>query len=102
MQVVPWILDVGYTVMCVSLMLAMMGHILFGDFEVTMITLLDSITGKQAIVQLLRFATDLLKRQPTSLHTTSYARQHRPIGMHISAEFAFELPHHRHLKRVIT
>lgn len=46
MQVMPWILDVGYTVMCVALMLAVMGHILFGDFEVTMVTLPDSISGK--------------------------------------------------------
>jgi hypothetical protein len=42
----PWILDVGYTVMCVALMLAVMGHILFGDFEVTMVTLPDSISGR--------------------------------------------------------
>ena len=61
MQVVPWILDVGYTVMCVSLMLAVMGHILFGDFEVTMITLPDSITGKQVILQLLLFPIHLFK-----------------------------------------
>ncbi|KAL0024407.1 hypothetical protein WJX79_011128 [Trebouxia sp. C0005] len=44
-KVMPWILDVGYTVMCVALMLAAMGHILFGDFEVTMVTLPDSISG---------------------------------------------------------
>ncbi|DBA80580.1 TPA: hypothetical protein ACH3X1_007841 [Trebouxia sp. C0004] len=44
-KVMPWILDVGYTVMFVALMLAMMGHILFGDFEVTMFTLPDSISG---------------------------------------------------------
>ncbi len=46
MQVMPWILDVGYTVMCVALMLAVMGHFLFGDFEVTMVTLPDSISGR--------------------------------------------------------
>ena len=44
----PWILDVGYTVMCVALMLAVMGHILFGDFEVTMFTLPESISGRKA------------------------------------------------------
>ncbi|KAL0020782.1 hypothetical protein WJX79_001465 [Trebouxia sp. C0005] len=44
-KVIPWIVDVGYTVMCVALMLAVMGHVLFGDFEVTMTTLLDSISG---------------------------------------------------------
>ena len=38
-------MDVGYTVMCVALLLAVMGHVLFGDFEVTMITLPDSISG---------------------------------------------------------
>ena len=48
MQVMPWILDVGYTVMCVALMLAAMGHILFGDFEVTMFTLPESISGRKA------------------------------------------------------
>lgn len=31
--------------MCVALMLAVMGHVLFGDFEVTMTTLSDSISG---------------------------------------------------------
>ncbi len=45
-QVLPWILDVGYTVMCVALMLAVMGHVLFGDFEVTVRSLPDSISGK--------------------------------------------------------
>lgn len=38
-------MDVGYTVMCVALMLAVMGHVLFGDFEVTMVTVSDSISG---------------------------------------------------------
>jgi hypothetical protein len=46
MQVIPWIVDVGYTLMCVALMLAVMGHVLFGDFEVTMTTLPDSISGE--------------------------------------------------------
>ncbi len=46
MQAIPWIVDVGYTVMCVALMLAVMGHVLFGDFEVTMTTLPDSISGE--------------------------------------------------------
>ena len=46
LQVLPWILDVGYTVLAVSLMVAFMGQLLFGDFEVTMITLPDSITGQ--------------------------------------------------------
>ena len=36
----------GYTVMCVALMLAVMGHVLFGDFSVTMTTLTDSISGE--------------------------------------------------------
>ena len=45
MQAIPWIVDTGYTVMCVALMLAVMGHVLFGDFEVTMITLSDSVSG---------------------------------------------------------
>ncbi|DBA96111.1 TPA: hypothetical protein ACH3X1_001605 [Trebouxia sp. C0004] len=44
-KAIPWIMDVGYTVMCVALMLAVMGHVLFGDFEVTMATLPDSISG---------------------------------------------------------
>ncbi len=48
----PWILDVGYTVMCVALMLAVMGHILFGDFEVTMVTLPDSISGRAVTYEL--------------------------------------------------
>ena len=38
--------DAGYTVMWVALMLAVMGHVLFGDFEVTMTTLPDSISGE--------------------------------------------------------
>ena len=46
MQAIPWIVDVGYTVMWVALMLAVMGHVLFGDFEVTMTTLPDSISGE--------------------------------------------------------
>lgn len=46
LQAIPWILDVGYTVMCVAIMLAVMGHILFGDFEITMITIPDSISGE--------------------------------------------------------
>lgn len=45
-QALPWMLDVGYSVMCVALMLAMMGHVLFGVFEVTMTTLPDSISGE--------------------------------------------------------
>ena len=48
MQAIPWIVDVGYTVMCVALMLAVMGHVLFGDFEVTMVTMSDSISGGRA------------------------------------------------------
>ena len=45
MQALPWIVDVGYTVMCVALMLALMGHVLFGDFEATMVTMSDSVSG---------------------------------------------------------
>lgn len=44
-QVMPWILDVGYTVLLVALLVAFMGHLLFGDFEVTMKTLSASISG---------------------------------------------------------
>ncbi|KAL0024068.1 hypothetical protein WJX79_002467 [Trebouxia sp. C0005] len=44
-KALPWILDVGYTVLAVSILVAVMGHILFGDFEVTMTTLPDSISG---------------------------------------------------------
>jgi len=36
---------VGYTVLAVSILIAVMGHILFGDFEVTMTTLPASISG---------------------------------------------------------
>ena len=46
MQVLPWILDVGYTVMFVAIMLAIMGHVLFGDFEVTMNSLPTSVSGQ--------------------------------------------------------
>ena len=45
LQVLPWILDVGYTLMFVAIMLAVMGHILFGDFEVTMNSLASSVAG---------------------------------------------------------
>jgi len=45
LQALPWILDVGYTVLAVSILIAVMGHILFGDFESTMTTLPDSISG---------------------------------------------------------
>ncbi len=48
MQVIPWILDIGYTIMCVAIMLAVMGHILFGDFEITMTTIPDSISGEHS------------------------------------------------------
>ena len=41
----PWILDVGYTVLLVALLVAFTGHILFGDFEYTMNTLPASISG---------------------------------------------------------
>lgn len=41
----PWILDVGYTVLLVAVLLAFMGHLLFGDFEHTMQTLPASISG---------------------------------------------------------
>ena len=41
----PWILDVGYTVLLVALLMAFMGHILFGDFEYTMKNLPASISG---------------------------------------------------------
>ena len=44
-QVLPWILDVGYTVLLVALLVAFMGHLLFGDFEYTMNTVSASITG---------------------------------------------------------
>ena len=46
LQAVPWILDVGYTVMAVALLIAVMGHILFGDFESTMTNIPDSISGE--------------------------------------------------------
>lgn len=49
MQAIPWIVDVGYTVMCVALMLAVMGHVLFGEFEVTMVTMSDSISGGRTV-----------------------------------------------------
>ncbi len=62
MQAIPWIVDVGYTVMCVALMLAVMGHVLFGDFEVTMTTLPDSISGEH---------TQLPKPWKDTLHTAS-------------------------------
>ena len=45
MQVLPWILDVGYTVIFVAIMLAIMGHVLFGEFEVTMKSLAASVSG---------------------------------------------------------
>ena len=41
----PWILDVGYTVLLVALLVAFMGHLLFGDFEHTMNTFPASISG---------------------------------------------------------
>lgn len=41
----PWIWDVGYTVLLVALLIAFMGHMLFGDFEYTMNTLPASISG---------------------------------------------------------
>ena len=44
-QALPWILDVGYTILAVALLVAFTGHILFGDFEVTMATLARSIAG---------------------------------------------------------
>ena len=44
-QVMPWILDVGYTVLLVALLVAFMGHLLFGDFEYTMNTFPASISG---------------------------------------------------------
>ena len=44
-QAVPWILDVGYTVLLVALLLAFMGHILFGNFEPTMNTVSASVSG---------------------------------------------------------
>ena len=43
----PWILDVGYTVLLVALLVAFMGHLLFGDFEYTMRSLPASISGLQ-------------------------------------------------------
>ena len=45
LQALPWILDVGYTILAVALLVAMLGHLLFGDFESTMTTLPDSISG---------------------------------------------------------
>lgn len=45
MQALPWILDVGYTILAVALLVAVLGHILFGEFEVTMATLPRSIAG---------------------------------------------------------
>ena len=44
-QVLPWILDVGYTILAVALLVAFMGHILFGEFEATMTSLPSSIAG---------------------------------------------------------
>ena len=44
-QAVPWILDMGYTVLLVALLLAFMGQLLFGDFEHTMNTFPASISG---------------------------------------------------------
>lgn len=44
-QVLPWFLDIGFTIMAVAVLIAVMGHILFGDFEVTMATLSSSISG---------------------------------------------------------
>ena len=41
----PWILDVGYTLLVVALLVAFMGHILFGDFEYTVKDLPASISG---------------------------------------------------------
>ena len=41
----PWILDVGYTVLLVAILVAFTGHILFGDFEHTMTTLSGSLSG---------------------------------------------------------
>ena len=49
MQVLPWILDVGFTILAVAVLIAFMGHILFGDFEVTMATLSSSIAGTSYI-----------------------------------------------------
>ena len=50
MQVLPWILDVGFTILAVAVLIAVMGHILFGDFEVTMATLSSSIAGTFCIL----------------------------------------------------
>ena len=58
-QAMPWILDVGYTVLLVALLTAFMGHILFGDFEYTMNTLPASISG-------LRQASSLSVKQATT------------------------------------
>lgn len=44
-QALPWVLDVGFTILAVAVLIAVMGHILFGDFEVTMATLSSSIAG---------------------------------------------------------
>ena len=45
MQVLPWFLDIGVTMLIFAVLIAVMGHILFGDFEVTMVTLSSSVSG---------------------------------------------------------
>ena len=52
-QVLPWILDVGYTIMAVALLIAATGHVLFGDFETTMTTLPQAIAGKGSVLSCL-------------------------------------------------
>ena len=46
----PWILDVGYTLLLVAVLVAFMGHLLFGDFEHTMATLSGSLSGTHIAV----------------------------------------------------
>ena len=53
----PWILDVGYTVLLVALLVAFMGHLLFGDFEVTMNTVSSSVTGLHPMASVLLYCT---------------------------------------------
>ena len=64
-QVLPWILDVGYTVLLVALLVAFMGHLLFGDFEYTMNTVSASITG---------LLSQLPRAWPCCEHSCSHAR----------------------------
>ncbi len=109
MQVLPWILDVGYTIMCVAIMLALMGHILFGDFEITMVTIGNSISGVHSSLALtlptwphspawVQHAQNILQ-YGLSMHTTfssisSACTQHSPAWVqhaHNSLQHGFSM-----------